>query len=646
MCGIAGAVLLGDKAELPDPLRMISTLRHRGPDDQGNFSSSNCVLASSRLSIIDIEGGHQPIANEDGSIQSVLNGEIFNFVELRAELQGRGHRFRTRSDTEVIVHAYEEFGDRFVEHLRGQFALAVWDATRERLFLARDRVGIRPLFYAHIAGRLLFASEVKAILAVEPQAAVLDEQGLAQVFTFWGTVGERTVFKGIHSLPAGQLLIVERGAERRQAYWDWTFPEGPGRTDLAPDEAAEALDGLLSEVVREQLHADVPVGAYLSGGLDSSGIAAYAREAVGTLQTFSLTFDDPEFDESAYQRRMADCLGVKHSPLRCMTGDIGQVFPDLIRHTETPILRTAPAPLMLLAREVHRQGFKVVLTGEGADEVFAGYDLFKEGAVRRFWARQPHSAWRPGLISRLYPYLAHSPVANRHFARWFFGQRLTDLDNPFYAHLTRWNTTRGIFRLLSPELQASLSAARPEEALRAQLPQQFMGWSGLSRDQYIEVKTLLEGYLLSSQGDRVAMAHSVEGRVPYLDHRVVEFVNGLGPRYKLRGLHEKVLLRRCLARRVPEAIVKRVKQPYRAPDSRCFFERGKPLPYVQDLMSATNVRRSGYFEPQAVERLVDKCASGRAIGTGDNMAFVGVLSTLLLHEHFLRGRAVQPPVSA
>jgi len=648
VCGIAGALLVEGGATLPDPAKMIATLRHRGPDGTGYFRSAVCALANARLSIIDLVTGDQPIANEDESIWTVLNGEIFNFIELRAELEGLGHRFRTLSDTEVIVHAYEEFGDRFVERLSGQFAIALWDARQQRLLLARDRVGIRPLFYARSGGRLLFASEVKAILAVAPEAAAFDERGLAQVFTFWGTVGQRTVFKGVRSLPAGHILVAEKGAERLEGYWDWIFPQGPGRTDLSLDEAAEELSALLTDVVRQQLRSDVPVGAYLSGGVDSSGIAALARESVGTLQTFSLTFEDPEFDESAYQRQMAEHLGVRHSSIRCTSREIGDLFPELIWHTETPIVRTAPAPLMLLARHVQSQGFKVVLTGEGADEVFGGYDLFKEGRIRRFWARQPDSAWRPLLLSRLYPYLTRSPVANRHFARLFFGQRLQDLGSPFYAHLTRWTTTtRGIFKLLSPEMRASLASTSPEEELRRQLPAGFDAWSGLARDQYIEVKTLLEGYLLSSQGDRVSLAHSVEGRVPYLDHRVIEFANALSPRYKLRGLHEKVLLRRSLGRVLPESILKRVKQPYRAPDGRCFFQGERPLPYVQDLMSESNLRRTGYFHPPAVSQLLEKCRTGRALGAGDNMAFVAVLSTLLLHEHFLGGRAAQAsPMSA
>ena len=647
MCGIAGALIIDAKAAPPDLERMIAILRHRGPDGSNHLHRPPCLLAHTRLSIIDLETGGQPIANEDATIWTVLNGEIFNFIELRAELEALGHRFRTRSDTEVIVHAYEEYGVRFVERLNGQYAIALWDIPRQRLVLARDRVGIRPLFYARTRGLLLFASEIKAILAAVPEAAAVDERGFAQIFTFWSPVGQRTAFKGIRSLPPGHLLVIEGGSERLERYWDWTFPEGPGRNDLTMEQAAEEVRALLSDTVRLQLRSDVPVGAYLSGGLDSSGIASLAAQLSGkTLRTFSITFDDPEFDESGYQHQMAAHLGVQHSAVRCSYRQIGDAFPDLIWHTEAPVLRTAPVPLMLLSRHVRDNGYKVVVTGEGADEVFGGYDLLKEGKIRRFWARQPRSRWRPLLFSRLYPYLAHSPVASRHFTQSFFGQRLEALDNPFYAHLTRWATTRGIFRLLSPEFRAALERSSPEEELVVELPSGFDSWAPLARDQYIEVKTLLQGYLLSSQGDRVSMANSVEGRLPYLDHRLIERVNGLSARYKLRGLREKVLLRKALEGLVPQNILDRVKQPYRAPDCRSFFDGGTPLPYVSELLSASNLRRTGYFDAAAVAHLLEKCRTGRALGAADNMAFVGMVSTLLLHEHFLGSRdrlASRPP---
>ena len=648
MCGIAGSLIMNREsgASHPDLATMIATLRHRGPDGTNYFRSRLCALAHARLSIIDLETGSQPMSNEDDTIWTVLNGEIFNYIELRAELEALGHRFRTRSDTEVLVHAYEQYGDRFVDRLNGQFAIALWDTRCERLLLLRDRVGIRPLFYAQSGGRLLFASEVKAILAVAPEKAVLDELALAQIFTFWAPVAPRTTFKDVMSLPPGHLLVLENGKERLERYWDWEFPADRRCGDLSLEAAVEMLRGLLGEAIHLQLRSDVPVGVYLSGGLDSSGIAGLARQVAGALQTFSITFDEVEYDEGGFQRRVAEHLGVRHSTLRCTARDIGNAFPGLIWHTECPVLRTAPVPFMLLSRYVHDAGFKVVLTGEGADEVFGGYDLFKEGKIRRFWARHPESRWRPLLFSRLYPYLARSPVANQPFARVFFGQRLQELDNPFYAHITRWSTTRGIFRFLSPEFRSRLQQAQPEEELKAQLPARFAAWGDLARDQYVEVKTLLEGFLLSSQGDRPSLAHAVEGRVPYLDHRVIEFVNGLSPRLKLRGLHEKVLLKSALKDVLPDSILQRPKQPYRAPDADSFFSAGRPLPYVQDALSTSSLRRTGYFDAQAVERLIQKCQTGRALGAGDNMAFVGILSTQLLHEHFLTGRAASAAVSA
>lgn len=640
MCGIAGSLITDRHSGLghPDMAAMIAVLRHRGPDGMNDYTSRLCALAHARLSIIDLETGDQPIANEDGSVWTVVNGEVFNYVELRDELRLLGHSFRTRSDTEVIVHAYEAYGERFVDRLNGQFAIALWDARRERLILARDRVGIRPLFYMIGGGRMLFASEIKAILAVAPQKPSLDVCALAQIFTFWATVGSRTVFQGISSLPPGHLLVVESGTERLERYWDWTFPVRGESANLPIEAAVEGLRTLLNDSVRLQLRADVPVGVYLSGGLDSSGIAALARPIAGAFQTFSITFDDAEYDETRFQRQVANQLGIRHDALRCTAREIGEAFPDLVWHTESPILRTAPAPLMLLARHVHAAGFKVVLTGEGADEVFGGYDLFKEGKIRRFWARDPGSQWRAALLARLYPYLGRSPVTNRSFARLFFGHSLEEVNNPFYAHLTRWRTTQGIARVLSPELRAQIQAARPEEELKARLPADFAAWDSLARDQYIEVKTLLEGYLLTSQGDRPALAHAVEGRTPYLDHRVVEFVNGLSPRLKLRGLREKFLLKAALADVLPERILSRPKQPYRAPDSRCFFSAGKPLPYVKELLSASSLRRSGYFHPPAVERLLRKVQTDRTLGEGDNMAFIGVVSTQLLYEHFVARR--------
>jgi len=615
---------------------MIHALRHRGPDGFGFYQDGPIGLAHARLSIIDLATGDQPMANEDRSVWTAFNGEIFNYLELREQLLAAGHVFRTQSDTETIVHAYEEYGDRFLEKLNGQFAIALWDVKRQRLLLARDRVGIRPLFYREEGGRLLFASEIKSLAAVSPQGLRIDPRGLAQIFTFWGPVAGQTVFAAVHALPPGHVLTFEKGAQRLERYWDWTFPLTRSARIARFDVAAEELRELLVDSVRLQLRSDVPVGAYLSGGLDSSGVVSLVRHYTSNpVRTFSVAFEETEFDESAHQQEMVKYLGTEHTTVRCTSRDIGEQFPRLIWHTETPILRTAPVPLMILSNLVRQSGYKVVLTGEGADEVFGGYDIFKEGQIRRFWARQPGSKWRPALFARLYPYLRHSPVAHAAYASGFFGQGLTDLSNPGYAHQARWMTTRRLWNFFSPDVRQALASVTVADDLAQTLPDDFGLWRGLERDQYVEAKTLLCGYLLCSQGDRVAMANSIEGRFPYLDHRVIEYANRLPPRYKLRGLKEKAILKEALRPLLPAEVVKRVKQPYRAPDAPSFFSEGRPLSYVEELLSAQRIGDAGYFEAAAVGRLLEKCRAGRAIGFSDNMALVGVISTMLLHDQFV-----------
>ncbi|HMN42982.1 MAG TPA: asparagine synthase (glutamine-hydrolyzing) [Povalibacter sp.] len=643
VCGIAGILSLPDAqpCDRGQLRQMIESLAHRGPDGFGYLQEGPVGLAHARLSIIDLSSGDQPIANEDQSVWTVFNGEIFNFIEIRAALERAGHVFRTQSDTETIVHAYEEYGDDFVHHLNGQFVIALWDSRRRRLLLARDRLGIRPLFVQRDGRRILFASEIKAILAVSSQPRRLDVDGLAQVFTFWSTVGERTVFAGIRSVPPGCMLKLEGEREELVHYWHWSHPAAADSSRLSFDEAAEQVRELMSDAVRLQLRADVPVGAYLSGGLDSSIIAALVRTRSDVpLRTFSVVFDDAEFDESSHQQIMVRHLGTQHTSVRCTHGDIAASFPRLIAHTETPIVRTGPVPLMILSEHVRRCGFKVVLSGEGADEVFGGYDLFKEAQIRRFWARRPESRSRPQLLRRLYPYLRHSPVGSAASAESFFGQGLRDVDSPFYGHSQRWVTTRRLHAFLSRDVQAQMAGCVPEAALSEMLPPDFARWSGLSRDQFVEAQTLLFGYLLSSQGDRVAMANSVEGRVPFLDHRVVEFANQLPARYKLRGLKEKAVLRRAFAHLLPPEVGGRVKQPYRSPDIQSFFKDGRAPAWVEELLSPQRLGSAGYFDGSAVQRLLAKCRAGRAIGFADNMAFVGILSTMLVEELFLkRGEA-------
>ncbi|PZQ28390.1 MAG: asparagine synthase (glutamine-hydrolyzing) [Stenotrophomonas acidaminiphila] len=644
MCGIAGfaGAVQGVPEDRATLQHMIGTLHHRGPDGSGTHVEPGVGLAHARLAIIDLATGQQPLHDGNETVWTVFNGEIFNYVELREELEAQGYRFRTRSDTEVIVHLYHRDGDRFVERLNGQFAIAVWDTLRRRLLLARDRAGIRPLYHATARGRVWFASEIKALLAALPECATFNPDGLAQAFTFWGPCDPDTLFSGIDSLPPGHLLAVEAdGTRTLTQYWDWSFPSAGDAPAFASfDDAVHELRDLLDDAVRLQLRADVPVGAYLSGGLDSSGIVALVkRSGIAAVRTFSVTFEDAEFDEREPQQTMVRHLGTEHTTLHCTRRDIADAFPTLIHHTEAPVLRTAPVPLMLLSGLVRHSGYKVVLTGEGADEVFGGYDLFKEAKVRRFWARNPESQWRHLLLGRLYGYLKHSPVGTPGFARSFFGQGMEHLPRPVFAHAPRWTTSRRALAFLSPELQSRVAGFDPFSFYEQRLPATIDNWSPLARDQYVEAKSLMAAYLLSSQGDRVAMANSIEGRFPFLDHRLIEFANRLPPQWKLRGLTEKHILRKALAPLLPPEIARRTKQPYRAPDAGSFFTDGRPADYVDELLSPERIRDAGCFDAGKVRLLFEKCRNGRAMGFADNQAFVGILSTMLLHDGFIRRRA-------
>ncbi|MFL5442234.1 MAG: asparagine synthase (glutamine-hydrolyzing), partial [Myxococcales bacterium] len=597
-------------------------------------------LAHARLSIIDLATGQQPLSNEDGTLWVVFNGEIFNYLELREELVARGHHFRTRSDTEVIVHAFEEWGEEAFARFNGQFAIALWNSQTNELVLARDPVGVRPLYLAEHAGRVIFASEVKAIFAAEPALSrELSPRGLAQTFTFWTVVAPQTAFASVRELPPGTLRRF--GAKpRERAFFALDFEE---RFAGTAREAAEATRAALERATSLRiLRADVPVGSYLSGGLDSSLVAALALRATGgRFHTFSLRVEDAEYDETADQREMGARLESEHHEVVVSRKDVARALPEVVAHTERPILRTAPVPLFLLSKLVHETGIKVVLTGEGADEMFAGYDLFREAKVRRFWGRQPASKARPMLLDRLYPWLSRSPLAARAMARRFFGESLESHAEPGFSHQPRWRSAHALQRLLANP------AGRDEAAaLLAALPAEFARWAPLAQDQYLEITTLLSGYLLSAQGDRMLMAHSVEGRFPYLDRDVVALACSLPARFKLRGLSEKQVLKDAARGLVPESILKRPKQPYRAPDALAFA--GGDIPeWVEDAIGESAVRRAGVFDPAAVRKLWTKVrASPHAaqFSNADNMALIGVLSTQLLHAQFVERAPDASPV--
>jgi len=592
MCGIAGIFHNGSLVQSSPELvtKMVGAIKHRGPDEQGFFHDARISLGHARLSIIDLTGGLQPIANEDTSLQVIFNGEIYNYIELRQDLLHKGHIFTTSSDTEVLVHLYEEYGTEFTEKLNGCFAIALWDSRQHQLILSRDRMGIRPLYYTRTGDSFAFASEPRALFELPWLHKQFDWQGIEQLCTLWSTIAPRTVFKDVQELAPATTLIVTPHSVCQTRYWE--LPLCPARS--ASFSAVE-LRGysqrcreLLDDAVQLRLRADVEVATYLSGGLDSAIITHLAGEKSKKLHSFSVGFEDSQFDESAFQQLAQSHFGTDHHHLSISRATLQRCFSRALYHAQSPLLRTAPVPMYLLAQQVQQHGIKVVLTGEGADEVFGGYNIFKEMLLRQFWSKQPQSNLRPQLLKRLYPYISRRAGA---FWEKFFQKHLHDTQNPWYSHLHRWEQGAYISSFLSPEIRSTFD---PEqnifEPLSQMLGTQWLSADPLSRAQYLEMKLFLPGYLISLQGDRMSMAHGVEGRYPFLDHRVVSFGLSVPPQYRIFGMNEKYLLKKSFSSALPGAIINRSKQPYRAPGIR----------------KMRHEDQTNYFENQRVQKLCAK----------------------------------------
>lgn len=637
MCGITGIFNFRSGAPI-DPnilTQMTDSLKHRGPDDDGFYVQDNIGLGHRRLSIIDLKGGRQPIFNEDKTICVVYNGEIFNYIELRDFLKKKGHRFYTQSDTEVIVHLYEQYGNEFLTHLNGQFAIALWDVKRQKLLLARDRVGIRPLFYSISHKVFLFGSEMKSLFSHPDITPQIDYTGIDQVFSLWVNIPPRTVFNSINELPPGHYLTVSSTGLKINRYWKLQFPYENDYEDKGLNFYTGKLEELLYDAVTIRLRADVPVASYLSGGIDSSIISALVKKYHNNdLITFSVTFDDDSYNEESYQDQMIRHLSTDHRKINANYDNIGKNFSDVIRFAEKPIIRTAPAPLYILSGLVRDNGIKVVLTGEGADEIFGGYNIFKEDKIRRYWAKFPESKRRPRLLSTLYPFIAKDSRTGN-FWQMFFKKGLTD-ESDYYSHLIRWNNTSQIKKLFNDEKKAHFGEKRNVyDELSGYIDPEIKMWHPLCRAQYLEMTLFMSGYLLSSQGDRMMMGHSVEGRFPFLDHKLIEFANTIPPKYKIKGLNEKYVLKKTYENILPETIVKREKQPYRAPISQCFTDGNKGL--SSSVITKEYIEKFGIFNPKSIEILTKKLenSEGRAISARDDMSLVGVVSLQLLYYHFI-----------
>ena len=641
MCGICGILSVNnDFSPTSEAVKkMMGSLTHRGPDSSGYYLDRHVALGHTRLAIIDLQTGSQPMTNEDESLWLTFNGEIYNYIEIRNELLSKGHIFKTKSDTETIIHSWEEWGAACFQKFNGQWAIAIWDCESRKLILSRDRHGIRPLYYTINNKKILFASEIKAIFTDSTIKREFSTKGLAEILTFWSPVAPLTAFNNIKEIEPGHYAVIEGKNFKSTPYWDISFPK-KNSEKIDFQESVEELKELLISACKLRFErSDVPVGAYLSGGIDSSITSAIVSEYTNTnLKTFSLRFEDNEFDEGNYQNEMSKRLKTDHQSIIVSGNDIGEIFPEVIYHTERPILRSAPAPLFLLSKLVRESGYKVVVTGEGADEILGGYDIFREAKVRRIIAENPDSSENFELISRLYPWMKRTPGKTPAFAKSFFSRDLS-LNDPALSHRPRWNTSSNIKRILTSDLISEITKHDPTDFLVNQFPANHIEWDYLSRAQWLEYKTLLSGYILSAQGDRMLMGNSVEGRFPFLDYRLVDFANKLPSEYKLSNLTEKYILKKAFADLIPEPILNRSKQPYRAPDALSFFGNHKH-DWIYEVTDRDIIKEAGIFNPMALEKLTAKCRNkkGQGMSNSDNMMITAILSTMITYNKMIKGR--------
>lgn len=646
MCGIAGLIDLTGKRQ-PDAAtlqNMAEALWHRGPDADGYLIRPGLGFANRRLSIIGLGDGSQPIFNEDGTVAVVYNGELFDYPERKAELQAKGHVFRTHTDTEIIVHLYEEYGEGIFERLKGQFAIALVDFTKRTIFLARDRVGICPLHWSRQGDWLFFGSEIKALLASGAVPAVPDPRGLDQLFTFFAMGTRRTMFEGVNALLPGHYLKIAFRRDGKPAevierrYWDLDFPDAGSEDD--PRDANALIDEFEARFRRAvdiRLRADVPVVGYLSGGVDSAYVLATASKLRGApVPSFTIQVPGKGLDETSDALFTARAIGCRPTVLRSDSSVIANTYPQLIASADCPVIDTSCAALWRLSQEVHDQGYKVALTGEGSDEAFAGYIWFKLRKLSYFLDVGGTRA--SDALNRL---------LRMRMAAHMSGAQLKRID----GLMGRAHAQTLLYHLVSQSRDRYFSTAMKDRlgdyVAYEDVPieaERVRRWAPLNQSLYYGYKIHLPGLLLNHKGDRVAMANSVETRYPFLDEDVIAFVSKLHPRWKLRGLtRDKYLLRHAAARLLPKEAAFRKKGMFRAPLAESFFV--DPPAYVRDLMSREALARTGYFDAEAVRRDYDAVGAGNGdrINVFLKMGLTGVLSTQLWHHLYLGGGLCELP---
>ena len=604
MCGICGVVSFQPNVSLNRAilLQMNTALRHRGPDDEGYYEDNYASLAMRRLSIIDLHSGKQPISNEAGDIWVIFNGEIYNFREVQAALEKRGHIFKTQSDTEIIVHAYEEYGDECVKHLNGMFAIALWDARRRRFLLARDRLGIKPLYYWAGRDKLVFASELKALLFHPDVPRQVEPAAIDLFLTLEYIPAPRTIYKDVFKLLPGHLLVVENSQVQTTQYWDVQYqPVHRGEA-----ECAEILSGLIQESVGRHLMSDVPLGAFLSGGIDSSTVVGYMSQAMSDpVQTFSIGFDDQTYNELPYAQAVAEHFGATHH-VEILKPDYVSLAEELVTQFDEPFADTSIFPTFLISK-VASEKVKVVLSGDGGDELFAGYDTYRAEKLSQYYGLLP-GGLRQSLLPRLAEWIPPQPAKKgliNAMKRMVEGGVL----DPSLQH-TRWM----IF--LKPAEKHLLYKSDLRATLNDNLSTGFFdeyfekasGFDRLAQQQYVDVKTYLADDILAKV-DRMSMAVSIEVRVPLLDYHIVEFAMNLPAYMKLNGTRTKSIMRSAVKHFVPDIVLKKPKQGFSIPMKHWLCTSLKPM--MLDLLSKDSLNKSGYFDDQVVTRWIREHLEGR-----------------------------------
>lgn len=611
MCGITGWST-SDPGKVHGPEdeaalgEMCSRMRHRGPDDQGTWIGEGIALGMRRLSVIDLETGEQPVTNEDGSVVAVMNGEIYNFADLRKELKSKGHKFKGRSDTEVLPHLYEEYGDELVDKLDGMFAFALWDRGKRRLLIARDRFGEKPLFYGTFGKRLFFASEPKSLFANPAVGKEIDRDAAFLYLSFDYVPAPLSIYRGIRKLPAGHRLIWSEGDLEVQKYWDISFTKREPRPSVA--DAAVELRELLSASVERRMVSDVPLGVLLSGGIDSSTVAALAAMHSGAkVKTFSIGFEEASFDESAYARNVAEHLGTEHFEDRLSVQTAANLLEDVGSWLDEPLSDPSIIPTYLLSRFV-RQNVTVALGGDGGDEIFAGYPMYLGHKISRFYNAVPNFI-RSALVE---PAVAGMRTRTSNLSLDYKAKRF--VRSAGLNEVERHHTWFGSFSpeekqaLLTPTFTRSLGSEDTYKFPK-ELAEACDADNVVERMQYLDMKLYLADDILTKV-DRASMAVSLEVRAPFLDHKVAEFAASLPSGYKLRGRTTKYILKRAARDLLPSQIIDRPKKGFGIPVAE--WLKGRLNPLLHDLLSNSRLKNQGIFEPAAVTKLIRDHENGVA----------------------------------